>query len=79
MNKKTIKCVNCKQKTVVNKSFIGVMEKESNYSAVLDLGCGISWLCSNCSTKAERLAKELIDILGGNADISLSCILKEKR
>lgn len=76
MSKKIIKCIRCKKETTVNKSFIGAMEKESNYRAVFDLECGIHWLCINCYAEAEKLAKELIDILDGNADIALSCILK---
>lgn len=75
---KTIKCTNCKKESVVNASNIGAMAKESNYKVVLGLECKIHWLCSDCHTKAEQLAKELVNIFDGNEDVALSCILINK-
>lgn len=73
---KTLKCRNCGKETLVNGCYIGEMEKESNYRAVFDMECSINWLCDDCSVKAQKLAKELVDMFDGKAYIPLSSIIR---
>lgn len=77
MSKKNIKCISCGNTTSVEKSYIGVMEKESGYIAVLDADCGVNWLCKDCHIKAKSLAKDLADLLGGKDDVYLYSILNK--
>lgn len=73
---KTLKCINCEKETLANGYYIGEMEKESNYVAVLDMECSVNWLCSDCSVKAQKLAEELIDMFKGKDYIPLSSIIR---
>lgn len=74
---RVIKCVGCGNKVAVTKSYVAIVEKESGYKGIVDVGCNVNWICPSCYNKVEGLAKQIVKLMNGNSNVVLSRLIEK--